>query len=256
MLVHCGTSVYVGSSFQKQPSHLYVAELRGDVEKCCALQFEKTRAGAAEVEFRESTMHQRAIRVEVFCEKIETAAKQVQHRRHVVLRRATCLDEKVHALPELRRTAIRADNVVQCAAGVLADLARAVGIRSVLQQPLDGRRLHRFAWCKNNWEVSVPLGVHIRSVGHKQLHHGDAKSHQRGAHQRAVTALMNVRAVRDHPLRHREPGGARRLPRYAAFRDPRERTIFVVAKRSAMQRGIARHQVFNFRQVVRINGQL
>ncbi len=91
---------------------------------------------------------------------------------------------------------------------------------------------------------------------YKQFHHGDAMAEKRSAHQRPVAALMHVRSVIDHPLRNGQSLHTRRLPGNAAFRDPGERAVFVIAKRSAMQSRIAGHKGFHALEVVGIDGAL
>src|SRR5260221_7269521 len=89
--------------------------------------------------------------------------------------------------------------------------------------------------------MSVPQGVHIGAAGHEKLHHRDTISIERGSHEWAVSPLVHVRSVGEHPFRHRQSHGTRWLPWNAAFGNPRERPIFAVTKWSAVQRRVARH---------------
>lgn len=126
----------------------------------------------------------------------------------------------------------------------------------MIQPPLQCTRLKRLTWRENNRIISVPFRIHICPVGGQQLLPRNPRAHQRGTHQRPVAALAHIRSVVDHPLGHCQPRRSRRLPRYPALGDPSERAVFLVAKRSAMQLGILRHQGFHETKIVRVDGQL
>src|SRR5690349_8564362 len=79
---------------------------------------------------------------------------------------------------------------------------------------------------------------------------------KRGAHQRAIAALVDIRPVIHHPFRHCEPLGTRCLPRYTAFSDPSEWAILSVAQRSAVQNRVASHEVFDALEIVGVDGLL
>src|SRR5215472_15859817 len=91
---------------------------------------------------------------------------------------------------------------------------------------------------------------------HKKLHHGNAMTDKGGSHQRAVAALVHVRAVIDHPFRHGESVSTWRCPWNPALGNPSERAVFSVTERGLMQRRIASHKRLNSREIVRINGLL
>ena len=59
-----------------------------------------------------------------------------------------------------------------------------VRICAVIEKPFKSGRIHRLARGKDDGEMSVPQGVHIRAVGHEKLHHRDAISVERGSHER------------------------------------------------------------------------
>ena len=66
----------------------------------------------------------------------------------------------------------------------------------------------------------------------------------------------HIRSVVDHPLGHCQPRSRRRLPQYPALGHQGEGAVFLLAKRSAMQLGIARHQSFREIRIVRVDGLL
>jgi hypothetical protein len=117
-------------------------------------------------------------------------------------------------------------------------------------------RIHRLARRKDDREVSVPLGIHVRTAGDEKLHHRNAIAVERGSHQRPIRALVHVRTVVDHPLRHRESRCAGRLPWNPALGDPGQRSVLAVAKWSTVQRRVSRYQAFDAREIVGIDGQL
>ena len=123
----------------------------------------------------------------------------------------------------------------------------------MIEKPFERGRIHRLARGKDDGEMSVPQGVHIRAVRHEKLHHRDAISVERRSHQRSVAALVHVRSVLDHPFRHGQSRRTGRLPRHAAFGNPRERPIFAVAKRSTVQRRVARHHGLDAIDVVGVD---
>src|SRR3984893_11372328 len=89
--------------------------------------------------------------------------------------------------------------------------------------------------------MSTPQSVDIRTVGHEHFHHRDAISIERGSHQRSVASLVHIRPVLEHPPRHGQSRRTRWFPWDAAFRYPRERSIFAVTKWRPVQRWVARH---------------
>src|SRR5437899_8297116 len=93
-------------------------------------------------------------------------------------------------------------------------------------------------------------------MSQEEFHHRNAMTKERSTHQRPVASLMHVRSVFEHPLRDGQPLCTWRLPWDATFGDPGERAVFVIAERSAMQRRIMRHEGFDARGVVGIDGLL
>ena len=81
----------------------------------------------------------------------------------------------------------------------LVPMVATVRIRAVIEKPFQGGRIQRLARGEDDGEMPVPQRVHVRTVGHEQLHHRDAISIERGSHQRSVAALVHVRPVLDHP---------------------------------------------------------
>src|SRR5258708_1467355 len=189
-------------------------------------------------------------------EKIEPATEQVQRGRLVVFADTTGVEEDVDAGTELRGTPVGGDDIIERGARIFPIWISAVRIGAVVQEPLDRLRLDCLARSENDWEIAVPFGVDVGAVGSEKLHHRNAMTEKRSSHQRALAALMHVRTVFDHPLRHRPPFLSRLLPRHAAFGYPSERTVFVIAKGSAMQGGVASHERFYALEVIGVDGLL
>lgn len=64
-----------------------------------------------------------------------------------------------------------------------------VRIGAVIEKPFKSGRRQCLARGKDDREMPLPQGVHIRTVGHEQLHHRDATSLERRSHQRSVATL-------------------------------------------------------------------
>ena len=138
----------------------------------------------------------------------------------------------------------------------LVPMVATVRICAVIEKPFESGRVQRLARGKDDGEMSVPQGVHIRTVGHEKLHHRDAISVERGSHQGSVAALVHVRSVLEHPFRHGQSRRTRWFPWDAAFGNPRERPIFAVTKWSTVQRRVARHQGLDAIDVVGVDSLL
>src|SRR5277367_3699637 len=160
--IYSSPRIDVRSTLQQQFRGFRVAVFSRDVQKRRSLQLEQPRACAAEVQLRKTPMHQGAVPIEVLLQKIEPPTKQIQNRRHVVLRNSARLDKNVHALAKLRRTSIRADHIIQRSPTILAAFAHRIRISSALQKPFNRLRLNSLARCENNREISVPFRVYIR----------------------------------------------------------------------------------------------
>ena len=59
----------------------------------------------------------------------------------------------------------------------LVPMVATVRICAVIEKPFQSGRIHRLARGKDDGEMSVPQGVHIRAVGNQKLHHRDAICH-------------------------------------------------------------------------------
>ena len=161
------------------------------------------------------------------------------------MQRGSCLDREYVQITESKG---RAWDTRSATSGV--------GIGAVLEQPLERRGFQRFARREDDREIAAPAGVHIGAVRNEQLHHRNAFADERRAHQRSVPTLVDIRAVLDHPRRHSQPLWPWRLPWNAALRDPRERSVFAVAERCRMERGVARHRRDDAVDVVSIDCRL
>jgi hypothetical protein len=179
-----------------------------------------------------------------------------EHSGYVVARDTAGIEEDVDTGAELLRTAVGAEDIVERRGRIFTVRLVAVGICAVLQEPLNRYGLDGLARGEDDREIAVPLRVYVRAVGEKELHHGDAMTEQRGAHQWTVIALMLVGPVFDHPPRYCQPFGSGRLPGHATFGYPSERAVFGVAQRSAMQRWVARHKTLHSFDVVAVDGLL
>ena len=73
---------------------------------------------------------------------------------------------------------------------------------------------------KNDWEAAVPGGVHVRTMGDEQFHHGNAIPVERSAHQGTIAALVDVRSVFDHPLAPSPAAPGREAPKAHGTRRP------------------------------------
>ena len=135
----------------------------------------------------------------------------------------------------------------------LVPMVATVRICAVIEKPFESSRIHRLAWRKDDGEMSVPQGVHIGAVRHEKLHHRDAIVVERGSHEGSVAPLVHVRSVGDHPFRHGQSHRTRRLPRHAAFGNPRERPILTVAEWGTVQRRVARHHGLDALDVVGVD---
>src|SRR5262249_16006386 len=85
-------------------------------------------------------------------------------------------------------------------------------------------------------------------------HHGNAQVGERCTHERAVAALMHVRAVLEHPPRHRESCITGGLAWDTAFGNPSQRPILAVTERGAMQLRVASHQLLDPLVIVAVSG--
>src|SRR5580693_2006057 len=79
---------------------------------------------------------------------------------------------------------------------------------------------------------------------------------QCSSHQWAIATLVYVGTVIDHPLCDRESCRTRRLPWHAAFGNPGQRAVLVVAKRSAVQGRVTSHESLDALEIVGVDGVL
>jgi hypothetical protein len=113
---------------------------------------------------------------------------------------AAGFEKEVDAEGEFRGARVRADEVIERRSSPVR--LGAVRVCPVVQEPLEGDRIHRLASREEDRKIAVPLGVHVRAARNKKLHHCDAVAVERSPHQRPVAALVHVRSILDHPLRH------------------------------------------------------
>src|ERR1700681_2598439 len=107
-------------------------------------------------------------------EQIEPVAEQMKHRWDIIFSDAAGVEQDIDAGTELRRTAIRANDIVERGAWILAIGFVAIWMCAMVQEPLDGRRLDRFAGREDDREIAVPLRVYVGAVGDQKLHHRNA----------------------------------------------------------------------------------
>src|ERR1700681_348596 len=96
-IVNRCAGIHVSDSVQKHCGGLDVAVFGGYVQQRRSLESEVARARNAEVEFGEPAVYQRGVGIELFCQMIEAAAEQVQHRRNGVLCDTSGFEKDINA---------------------------------------------------------------------------------------------------------------------------------------------------------------
>src|SRR5258707_13796580 len=113
-LIERCAGIDVRSTLEEQSGRFDVAVLRGDMQKRSSRERELAPAGHAAIEFGETLVHKRGIRVNQRSQTIEPAAEQLQHGRRIVLGPATSFEEDVEAgAQSLAITRVRRDRVVE-----------------------------------------------------------------------------------------------------------------------------------------------
>ena len=109
----------VRATVKKQRDCCEVAIFRSHVQERSTLKQEVAPARLAAIEFRETLIHERGLRVNLFNQTIEPSAEQWQHSWRVVLGYATGLEKDVYAgAQSLWRTRVRRDEVIESRAWI------------------------------------------------------------------------------------------------------------------------------------------
>src|SRR5712691_7895635 len=149
------------------------------------------------------SIHESGVGVNQLCQIIEPAAEECQHCRRVEPGLATVLEKDVDAGAQpFQGTSVTCDEVVETRARIwmaayLVPMVTTVRICAVIEKPFQSSRIHRLARSKDDGEMSVPQGVHIRAVRDQKLHHWNAICVERGSHQRSVAPLVHIRSMGD-----------------------------------------------------------
>lgn len=131
-----------------------------------------------------------------------------------------------------------------------------IRLRAMLQQPAESLGINRLTGRKNDRVLAIPVRIYVCPVSHQKFHHRNPVPVQSGAHQRSITALVNIRPVFEHPRRHSQTLRRGRGPGHAALRHPCQGSVFVVPQRCRMQGRISGHQITNVRKVIFVNRPL
>src|ERR1044072_3680840 len=96
-IIDCGAGIHIGPTVEEQSGGCPVAEFRGHMQQRSSPKCQAAPAAHAAIEFLETPVYERVIRVNLLSQTIQPAAEQRQQRGCVVPGLATGLEKQIDA---------------------------------------------------------------------------------------------------------------------------------------------------------------